>query len=115
MLAHWARSATPQWHRPHWRSSSTPIAALATTGLVFRAVEYRDIYPGITMRLSFEGRSIKADYIVAPGADPPLFVFDTGGTAALEETGDLIAGEIRQPAPIVLQDEPNAAGPLRDG
>ena len=78
---------------------------LSSTGLVYRAVEYRDIYPGITMRLSFEGRSIKADYIVAPGADPRVIRFRYGAaTAALEETGDLIAGEIRQPAPIVLQD-----------
>jgi uncharacterized repeat protein (TIGR02543 family) len=78
---------------------------LSRTGLIYRAVEYRDIYPGITMRLSFEGRSIKADYIVAPGADPRAIRFRYGAAAAtLEKTGDLIAGEIRQPAPIVLQD-----------
>ena len=89
---------------------------LSSTGLVYRAVEYRDIYPGITMRLSFDGRSIKADYILAPGADPRAIRFRYGAaTAALEETGDLIAGEIRQPAPIVLQDRRNAAVPLRDG
>ena len=33
----------------------------------YKAIEYRDIYPGITLRLSFAGRAIKADYIIAPG------------------------------------------------
>jgi uncharacterized repeat protein (TIGR02543 family) len=57
------------------------------------------------MRLSFEGRSIKADYLVAPGADPRVIRFRYGDTtAAIGGNGDLIAGEIRQPSPVVLQD-----------
>jgi hypothetical protein len=74
-----------------------------TTGAAYKAVEYRDIYPGITLRLSFAGRAIKADYIVAPGADPTLIRFRYEGAEARLDGPDLVVGELRQPSPIVLQ------------
>jgi hypothetical protein len=61
------------------------------------------MYPGITLRLSFAGRAIKADYIVAPGADPTLIRFKYEGAEARLDDADLVVGELRQPSPIVLQ------------
>ena len=94
-----------------------PVGVDATGGIVntytatrtetnrpaYRAIEYPEIYPGITLRLSFEGRAVKADYLVAPGADPRLIQFRYEGAEAQLQGGELIAGEIRQPAPVVLQ------------
>ena len=58
------------------------------------------------MRLSFEGRAVKADYLVAAGADPSKIRFRYQGVeATVTPEGDLVAGEIRQPAPVVLQNE----------
>ena len=68
----------------------------------YKAVEYRGIYPGITLRLSL-GAGNKADYIVAPGADPKVIRFKYQGAEARLDSSDLVAGEIRQPSPIVLQ------------
>lgn len=71
---------------------------------IFRVVEYPDIYPGITLRLSFKGRTVKADYLVAPGADPRLIRFRyKGAKSTLDPDGGLIAGAIQQPAPTVFQ------------
>ena len=86
---------------------NTYTASRTATGRpIYRAIDYMEIYPGITMRLSFQGRSVKADYIVKPGADPGIIRFRYDRvTATLDDTGDLIAGEIRQPAPTVLQGE----------
>ena len=69
----------------------------------YKAIEYRDIYPGITLRLSFAGRAIKADYIVAPGADPTVIRFRYEGVEARLDGSDLVIGELRQPSPTVLQ------------
>ena len=83
---------------------NTYTAGRTETGrLAYRAVEYRELYRGVTMRLSFEGRAVKADYIVAPGADPGAIRFRYEGIAATLDDGDLVAGEIRQPAPLVFQ------------
>ena len=81
----------------------TYIGARRTTARAYRAVEYRNLYPGITLRLSFDGRAVKADYLVAPGADPGVIAFQYENTPGMLEGDDLIAGPIRQPAPIVLQ------------
>ena len=89
---------------------NTYTASRTATGRpIYRAVEYPEIYPGVTMRLSFQGRAVKADYIVKPGADPRVIRFRYEGVSAtLDKAGDLVSGdlvseEIRQPAPIVLQ------------
>jgi hypothetical protein len=74
-----------------------------TTGAAYKTIEYRDIYPGITLRLSFAGRAIKADYVVAPGADPTVIRFRYEGSEARLDDADLVIGELRQPSPIVLQ------------
>lgn len=63
----------------------------STTGrAAYRAIEYRELYPGITLRLSMEGRAVKADYIVAAGADPTLVRFRYKGAAASLDGEDLV-------------------------
>lgn len=74
-----------------------------TNRQAYKAIEYRDIYPGVTLRLSFEGRAVKADYLVAPGADSRHIEFRYDGLQAKLDNEDLIAGPIRLPAPVVLQ------------
>lgn len=50
---------------------NTYIGGYASSGNpAFQVVEYPNIYPGVCLRLSFEGRAVKADYIVDAGADP---------------------------------------------
>ena len=79
----------------------------------YRAIEYPDIYPGITLRLSFAGRAIKADYVVAPGADPTIIRFKYDSAKARLDGADLVIGELRQPSPIILQGSRTLSGRYR--
>jgi hypothetical protein len=53
--ANFLTGPAPQWHR------DVPL---------FDAVCYRQLYPGIDMRYGGNGRQLKSEFVVAPGADP---------------------------------------------
>jgi hypothetical protein len=98
-----AASAFPIGVDPTGSRIYTYAATRVSVGAAYKAIEYRNIYPGITLRLSFAGRAIKADYLVAPGADPTVIRFRYEGAEARMDGADLVAGELRQPSPTVLQ------------
>ena len=74
-----------------------------TTGVQsYRAVRYRDLYPGIDLVLHEFRGELKYDVIVAPGADLEKFVVRCSGVESIEldESGDLLldtpTGRLRQ-------------------
>ncbi len=77
---------------------------------MYRAVAYRDLYPGIDMIYGGNGRHLKSEFVVAPGADPRLirWRYAGAGEVRLEESGALIipAGgrNLREEAPAIYQD-----------
>ena len=90
LLHQGARRSRPVGVDPTGGVVNTYTAGRTETGrLAYRAVEYRELYRGVTMRLSFEGRAVKADYIVAPGADPGVIRFRYEGIAAALDKCDL--------------------------
>jgi hypothetical protein len=85
------------------------------TGLpTFAAIRYRELYPGIDLIYTSEGRSLKSEFVVSPGADPSAIRFRWAGARSLwVEDGALVvateAGEFRERAPVLYQEEVNGA------
>jgi beta-propeller repeat-containing protein len=80
------------------------------TGLpTYRKIVYRNLYPGIDMSYSGNGRRIKSEFIVSPGANPDQVRLEYGGAEriSISENGDLAVGgrgaEFREEAPLVYQ------------
>jgi hypothetical protein len=84
------------------------ISGQATeTGELAESLDFIDIYPGITLRLSFSGKSLKSDYLLGTGADPRRIRFRLRGAGRPRiENGDLVTGDLRQPAPVAWQERP---------
>ncbi len=83
--------------------------AQARTNLeTYGRIRYRDLYPGIDLRYSGKGRRIKAEFLVAPGADPALIQLAYDGEVSIAADGSLMVrkqgAELREEAPVVLQD-----------
>jgi len=76
----------------------------------YRAVRYRDIYPGIDLVFYGNGKSLEYDFVIAPGANLEEIRLRFGGTASLRLAGegDLVVefgeGEIRHRAPHIYQE-----------
>lgn len=85
------------------------------TGLpTFGAIRYREIYPGIDLIYTSEGGSLKSEFVVSPGADPCAIRFRWSGARSIRiEQGALVvatrAGEFRERAPVLYQEEVNGA------
>lgn len=78
-----------------------------------QTLTYPNIYPGISLRLSFTGNALKSDYLVDAHADPAKIGFRLKGAPAPRlEGGELVIGELRQPAPIAWQDLPGGRHPV---
>ena len=58
---------------------------------LFAAVRYRELYPGIDMIYGGNGRRLKSEFVVAPGADPLRIRirYAGAGAPAVEPGGDL--------------------------
>ncbi|MCX5889873.1 MAG: SBBP repeat-containing protein [Deltaproteobacteria bacterium] len=77
----------------------------------YRAVLYREAYPGIDLKFYGTGRQMEYDIIVKPGADPGRVQFQYSGIKklALTATGDLAitlpdGGELIQKKPLIYQE-----------
>jgi hypothetical protein len=77
----------------------------------YRAVVYREAYPGIDLKFYGNGRQLEYDIIVRPGADPAKVKFRCQGVRGLEVTpaGDLAlklpgGGELVQKKPLIYQE-----------
>ena len=68
-------------------------------------VVYRGAYPGIDIQFGFEGKRLKSEFVVAPGADPAeiRFQYKGLGSAHIDQHGDLAFeldnGGFREAAP----------------
>ncbi len=83
--------------------------AAARTGLeTYGRIRYRALYPGIDLTYSATGRRIKAEFLIAPGADPTLIQLAYDGEVSIAHDGSLLVrkpgAELREEAPVVLQD-----------
>ena len=59
-------------------------------GTIASSVLYRDVYPGIDLRLSFESNTFKSDYLVRPGADAgQIWLRFEDAKSAITRSGDL--------------------------
>jgi hypothetical protein len=77
----------------------------------YRAVVYREAYPGIDLKFYGNGRQLEYDIIVRPGADPSKVKFRCCGVQGLEVTpaGDLTlkllgVGELVYKKPLIYQE-----------
>ena len=74
---------------------------------VYREILYRSLYPGIDMTYGEDGRHLKSEFLVAPGADPHRIRLNYSGELSTAQNGDLLiqAGdaEAREEAPVVYQ------------
>ena len=94
--------------------------AEAHTGInTFSAIRYRDLYPGIDLTYSGEGKRIKAEFTVAPGADPASIrlAYPNADRVSIGPGGELIVetggAELREDAPVILQNERRIQGRYR--
>lgn len=76
----------------------------------YAAVRYQEIYPGVDLRYYGNGRSLKYDFIVQPGADPSLIEIAYDGVNSLSVNGDgelVVAtdfGDVIELVPYVYQE-----------
>lgn len=77
----------------------------------YRAVVYREAYPGIDLKFYGAGRQLEYDIILKPGADPKQVKFRLGGIKdlAITEEGDLLVrlpngSSVRQKKPQIYQE-----------
>ena len=77
----------------------------------YERVRFAEAYPGIDLELYGVERGMEYDFVVQPGADPAAIRlgFRNVEKASLNDAGEIlmqtVAGEIRQSAPTVYQDE----------
>ena len=88
------------------------------TGIeTYGRIRYRELYPGIDLTYSGTGRRIKAEFLVAPGADPAAIRLAYDGHVLIDPQGDLVVrngeAELREEAPVVLQDGRRVNGRYR--
>ena len=76
----------------------------------FDRIRFDGVYPGIDLVYRGQGRSLKYDFVVAPGADPGRIALDLGppSKVEIEPGGDLVvstpAGDVRHEKPYVYQE-----------
>ena len=88
-----------------------------STGIpIYGSIVYRDLYPGIDAHYGGDrvdnGRRIKSEFVVAPGADPSQIRLEYEGADRvwIEANGELVAGAkagaLHEAAPEIYQDSP---------
>jgi uncharacterized repeat protein (TIGR01451 family) len=80
------------------------------TGIpMYGSVVYRDLYPGIDMIYGSDGRNLKSEFVVAPGADPSgiRIRYSGGGPTRIDRDGALVipvdGQELREQEPVAYQ------------
>ena len=77
---------------------------------LYESLVYRELYPGIDMAYGGTGRSLKSEFLVAPGADPKLIRvrYLGGGAPYIDLDGSLVVRvgdrELREHPPLVYQE-----------
>jgi hypothetical protein len=76
---------------------------------LYSSVVYRGLYPGIDMIYGANGRRLKSEFMVAPGADPARIQLRyLGGELRLDSRGELVLSidghELREEAPVLYQE-----------
>src|SRR5713101_1344283 len=85
---------------------------------LYGRVVYKDLYPGIDMVYSSHTRLLKAEFIVAPGADPSQIRIAYTGVESLriDDRGGLVLttadGELREEAPEIYQEAGGGREPV---
>ncbi len=85
----------------------------------YRAVRFKDIYPGIELKYYGNGRQMEYDFIVSPGADFSQIrvSYDGCNSLAVNEHGELVVetewGTVIEQRPIVYQIDRGRAIPLQ--
>jgi hypothetical protein len=81
------------------------------TGIrTYARVEYRDVYPGVSLVYYGNQRRLEYDFVVSPGVDPKaiLLAFEGADRLAIDARGDLVltveGGEIRMERPVVYEE-----------
>ena len=81
--------------------------ASGTTWPLLQSIDYPELYRGITLRLGFERAALKADYLLAPGADPRVIRFRYAGARATLDGTDLVIDlgteQLRHRRPVAFQ------------
>lgn len=78
----------------------------------YSGVKYRDVWPGIDVEFAGDGRSLKYDVVVHPGADPSRIAlrYEGADSVTLEQDGSLAlraAGSVvRERIPAIYQQTP---------
>ncbi len=81
----------------------------ARTGIeTYARLRYRDLYPGIDLTYSGTGRRLKAEFTVAPGADPSAIRMRyEAATVSITPAGELMVhgrqAELTEDTPVVFQ------------
>jgi hypothetical protein len=76
----------------------------------YSAVRYSDIYPGMDLRYYGDGRSLKYDFIVKPGADPSCIEIEYDGvnSISVSDKGELLIstqfGDVIERVPYAYQE-----------
>jgi hypothetical protein len=77
---------------------------------LYGAVAYRELYAGIDMVYGGEGRNLKSEYVVAPGADPSRIRVRYAGAGGVRIDGNgalaiaVDGRELREQAPSIYQE-----------
>jgi len=84
-------------------------------------VEYRDVYPGVSLVYYGKGRQLEHDFVVAPGGDPRVIRLAVEGAekVELDAQGDLVLhasdGEVRFHKPVIYQEIDGARQEIAGG
>ncbi|MGO9258510.1 MAG: SBBP repeat-containing protein [Bryobacteraceae bacterium] len=80
---------------------------------LYRSIAYRDLYPGIDMIYGSDGRNLKSQYVVQPGADPSLIriaylgagrpMIDESGALTISVDGSVDGYRLREEPPLIYQ------------
>jgi hypothetical protein len=77
----------------------------------YAGIDYRELYPGISLHYEGQDGSLKSTFSLAPGADPAIIRWQYAGAAAIavQETGDLLVtlpddSQVIERAPLAWQE-----------
>ena len=85
---------------------------------LYAAITYRQLYPGIDMSYGGNGRNLKSEFVVAPGADPSRIRvrYPGSGKVHIDDQGALVivadGQEFREQAPSIYQDRDGSRNPV---
>jgi hypothetical protein len=74
----------------------------------FAAVRYRGVYPGVDLVFRGSEGRLEYDFVVAPGADPRVLIFDGAEESEIDAGGRLIlrtpSGPVTQHPPVIYEE-----------